>query len=278
VTDNERITHTAATSGTYYLIVLGYLETDSNLYDLRATVEGGGGGGECVADDAEPNENVDEAPFVEADLYAGLTLCANERDWYGVRLDAGDRLNAEIAFEASGGVDLDFFLYGRDGREELGVSNGTGDTERVALTAPATGTYYLQVLGYDGSQTSYDLLVDVCDNDVQDPNDDLDGAAPLEAGELGGLVLCPGEVDFYRFSVPAGGLGGVDLSSPGLAELELILYASDGTTVLDRGASANNRRTVIFAPEGDTEAFVKVVRATPSATSEDYALTVEIIP
>jgi hypothetical protein len=85
-------------------------------------------------------------------------------------------------------------------------------------------------------------------------------------------------VDFYRFSVPDGGVGGVDLSSPGLAELELILYASDGTTVLDRGASANNRRTVIFAPEGDTEAFVKVVRATPSAASEDYALTVEIIP
>lgn len=278
VTDDERITHTASESGTYYLIVLGYLETDSNLYRLRATVEGGGGGGECVADDAEPNENVDEAPFVEADLYAGLTLCANERDWYGVRLDAGDRLNAEIAFETSGGVDLDFFLYGRDGREELGVSNGTGETEQLALTAPATGTYYLQVLGYDGSQTSYDLLVDVCDNDAQDPNDDLDGAAPLEAGELGGLVLCPGEVDFYRFSVPDGGVGGVDLTSPGLAELELILYASDGTTVLDRGASANNRRTVIFAPEGDTEAFVKVVRATPSAASEDYALTVEIIP
>src|SRR5262249_34330140 len=66
--------------------------------------------------------------------------------------------SVSIAFTHSQG-DLDLKLYNSAGTQ-IGVSQGTGNSETISLNGLAAGTYYVQAYGYNGAQNpNYSLTV-----------------------------------------------------------------------------------------------------------------------
>ncbi len=115
----------------------------------------------CTADYLEPNDTAAVVPGYEPDVYDGLTLCANEVDYYGVNLDTADAVNVRILFsDAEGNLDLELLPPG--GGEALIASTTTTDDESVFYRALLPGKYLIRVFGRTSLDTaSYSLRISV---------------------------------------------------------------------------------------------------------------------
>ncbi|MBL6974631.1 MAG: PPC domain-containing protein [Deltaproteobacteria bacterium] len=111
---------------------------------------------ECT-DVFEGNDDRDHAAPVPLGAYPGLRICSGEEDWFAVTLDGNDR-TVLIAFETALG-DLDLELYGGDGNQ-IGFSNGTGDSESVDLDGQPAGTVFIRVFGYNNATNEYTLKIE----------------------------------------------------------------------------------------------------------------------
>lgn len=109
----------------------------------------------CTPDAFDPNETPQLAAALTSFPVAarGLSLCpsqAGDEDWYRLELLPGERVEAEIRFEAS---DLLLELVQSDGVTRACVnadgqrcfSDGFMDSERIGFTATSTASYFLRV-------------------------------------------------------------------------------------------------------------------------------------
>ncbi|MCB9527504.1 MAG: pre-peptidase C-terminal domain-containing protein [Myxococcales bacterium] len=196
----------------------------------------------CTPDVFEPNASPIEpgaAPRVAAIAegeHPGLFACRGDDDWYAVEVEAGQRLTARITY-AQGMGDLDLALYGPDGATLLDESRGIQGAEEVELLrAPAAGTWFVRVyLGGNGAGgNGYALSLtledaEACADDPYEPNGERLEGALLPDG-VHDLRLCPGDVDWFRFAIPAGNTVSWQVSS-GAAGVEIALYDQDGELI-----------------------------------------------
>jgi PKD repeat protein len=196
----------------------------------------------CTPDAFEPNASPFEtgatarvAPLAEGE-HEGLFACRRDDDWYAIEVEPGQRLTATITY-AQGMGDLDLALYGPDRTTLIDDSRGLLGGEQVELLrAPAAATYYLRVYlgGMGAGGNGYRLTValeeaEACADDPYEPNGDrLDGA--LLPDGVHDLRLCPGDVDWYRFAIPAGNTVSWQVSS-GAAGVLIALYDQDGVLI-----------------------------------------------
>jgi Cys-rich repeat protein len=195
--------------GTYYVRAFLPLPGEAVGYTLTTTIAEPAG---CV-DEFEPNNSLNEASLVGPGEYLGLTLCRDgaedEFDYFAVYLEAGDEITVDLAFLNALG-DIDVQLRGTDGVAILDNSSGRGDSEQVTATVAGDGYYYLRVrLFTQNVQNSYDMTITApdrtppeCANNDSEPNDLLGDATPL-GDETAEGTICPADVDYYRFTVPA---------------------------------------------------------------------------
>lgn len=214
----------------------------------------------CVDDAFEENDDLvsaSRAAVLRAGTYANLQICPFDADWYRVALPARAPLTATIRFAAGAG-DLDLRLLAADGFTELARSAGTGDTETVTATGgTADGTVYLVVTGKGNARNRYNLDLTVgdgpapCVGDRLEPNDTAVQAARVGVGTLDGLGVCPGDADWFRINVAERDTLSVTAEfTHALGDLDLELYASDGTTLLTaaRSRTAAPERVTYRAP------------------------------
>jgi hypothetical protein len=112
----------------------------------RCDLEDGGGSGGCT-DAFEPNDSRGTARTVTGTVN-DLRVCAADEDW--VRSTAGGTIRIEFTHSAG---DLDIVGYDAAG-SQVGVSQGTGNTEQV--TVPAGGS--VKIYGYAGAQGGYRVV------------------------------------------------------------------------------------------------------------------------
>jgi hypothetical protein len=143
-------------------------------------------GVDCTDDAFDPNDEVAEAATIPLPLSTtGLVLCPSSRfsnfedgdeDWFEVPVaTAGSRLQAEITFEQG---DLFLEILSPDGQTRACLntdtdrcfSDGFGPSERVELTVPAPGPYFLRVSSFYSAIPVEQLPPDV----------DVDSAYDLE--------------------------------------------------------------------------------------------------
>lgn len=174
----------------------------------------------------------------------------------------------------------------------------------VRFRAPAAGTYYIRVEGFFNNQTGpYAIaFADVTPNTydwVETFNDYLEVADVIPIAELGPSVGAAGTenpaVDFYSIDLNAGDIvvaSGVPLTNLptdwSIPNLNLIVYAADGTTVLlpsvnDQGANFpftsllnNGGATVRFRAASAGRYHFFVTEDVPSSSS--YSLFLARIP
>lgn len=133
----------------YYFGITNYSGSYNGTYSWL--VDGPSSG---PTDDAyEPNNSFGVAAnlgtLTSAKSITGLVM-ADSQDWFKFTMNgSGSSANyVRVSFQNASG-DLDMALYNAGGTR-VGLANGTGNTEQISLSGLASGTYYIQVYGYQG--------------------------------------------------------------------------------------------------------------------------------
>jgi hypothetical protein len=217
------------------------------------------------ATDFDPfNDNTSGASFLnfarENIIIGRGELSPGDLDYWGVNLSAGQSLL--IVTTPLGNVPFSFntpdtIVSVRNvGDAALAANDDAGNDSGFAairgsvlrFRAPAAGTYYIRVEGFNGNQTGpYAIAFADVTSSVADWsetfNDDLAFADVIPIAELGPSVGQAGTenpaVDFYSIDLNAGDIiiaSGVPLANLptdwSIPNLNLIVYATDGATIL----------------------------------------------
>lgn len=249
-TDGESISYVAPSAGTYYFVVYGFAGA-SAAYDMTVATSGSQGDTETLrvetatndtetaandSTDLEPNDDFDSAVTVSSGTYSDLAIDENDVDVYALGLDAGESLSVTVTFNHSEG-DLDAALVDATSRRTVAISESVTDNESISYVAPANGTYYLVVYGYQNATAPYNLSISqsgdaVADigtetpvdngtetpvdngtetpvdggNDTSDfePNDEFENATVIADGNYTDLAIGTGDLDVYAVDLATG--------------------------------------------------------------------------
>ena len=123
----------------------------------------------CGDDEAEPNDTLENAVPLETRRLFGLTICAGDEDWYRVTAPAGTLTEIKLVFSHKAG-NLDMLAYREDGEfirarwinypyQGLLISDFDVSGESVSFFSPEEKDYYIKVVGADGAENTYGLIV-----------------------------------------------------------------------------------------------------------------------
>lgn len=290
-----------AAPGNYYVRVAADDARTQTQYTLRLGRIPGVAG--CPADGFEGGAGNDDraaAPRVAPGEYPNLTLCGAEGDvdWYVLETGAPGDVTVEIQFaQAQADLELDVFyedaLVAENANEPAGHSHT--DHEQVALAARPAGRYFIRVMSLGAGNAAYTLRISaearvfVCDDDPDEPNDELEDATPLGSRPLDRATqwLCdrqPIESDWFEIDVPANTVRTVAATFlfGDDGDLALEVYDLDGMRLATTASIPRNisKQCVIIDPfRGDRFLFVRVVplninRAIEEDERLDYRLIV----
>jgi hypothetical protein len=223
-------------------------------------------------DDLAPNDVTERAAPIETGFTRdNLFLCAGSADWFRLTLSAQERVLVQLAANPAD-RDLDLLLLSEAG-EVVATSATESGEERLAYTAEAAGTYFVQVIGgfrdvevqYALSVTSQCRLdsqcgsnqacsaftgecVDLppperaCGADAFEPNDTDANAAMLDAdGPPIDAVACALSPDWYVLPAEAGDTWDVLLTFAQGEDLDFVVRdLSTGALVASATGDANS--------------------------------------
>lgn len=225
----------------------------------------------CQPDLDAPNGSQEEAVLIGEGERRDLVVCENEEKWYRLQLSEGDRISIAISADV-----LSISGFEAQFRTADGLVVATS-THEIKATINVTGDYFLRIRTRN-ERVHYSLNVLVskgrpCRNDSNEPNDEVHKATRLDAGSHPGLVICPGDVDWFEIEVPVGKGLTATLAQEELGNLEIELYDGDGTTRLDEDLSTSMEKKVEAARLDRGRAFLRV-RASDSRTENGYGLQI----
>ena len=148
-------------AGRYYLIlkldsdeVVPELSERNNLYLEPIEVLAA-----CLADLAEPNDFVFDAPLAADFSGVPLSICPGDQDWFEMRVVGNRAVSVQIAFSHAA-ADLDLYMFDEDG-VLVASSDTLADVESINYLPSAGGTRFVQVVAFDSSAAgSYVITVE----------------------------------------------------------------------------------------------------------------------
>ncbi len=185
----SRISYQFSASGTYYLEVEGYSFSDTGQYELHLTQ---------VADDYG-NDSATAEPVAIGDVVDGRIDYGDDTDFFAFDAVATGHYTFEVAL--TGLIDSMLWLYDQNGTTVIDwnddISYPDNLASQISWTAPASGTYYLEVLAFDYADIGDYQLSLTLENyvPVLDPIADLsliygqDGQVTLTSSDLDGETL-----------------------------------------------------------------------------------------
>jgi PGF-CTERM protein len=288
-TVNHRLTWEATSSQTVFLDIESDLSrqtsTVSVSYDL--SVQRG------ENDQFEPNGLQTQASSIGPGTYEGLTLLAEETDYYEISVPEGETLNVTATFGEDEAMDVVPELMLFDGNGDVIEFSGSSqesnssDTVHHRLTWQATEdqTVYLDVEStrskpQDDLSASYDMSVQRGKNDQLEPNGVRNKAPETPSGIYNGLTLLAEENDYYAISVSQGETVNVTatFSKDGDDTVEPELTLSDsngevldvsGTRLTTDGSDTVDYRLTWEAPDDQT-VYLRV-ESVLSASADDFS-------
>ena len=186
-------------------------------------------------DTAAPDDHGDDAPTATPisvpSMTAGDLENPGDVDFFSFSAIAGAEYNFATTLNSLGNSTL--ALYDTDGTSQLAFDDdsGPGLASLINWTAPAKGTYYLEV-GESGNNDTgtYSLDVDF----VDDHGNDSGSATPVLVPSLtDGIIEVNGDADYFSFTAVAGIPYKFETFADTLSDTTLTLYDTDGTSQLD---------------------------------------------
>lgn len=241
---------------------------------------------------AQPLTLVNGAAWVRANIYPG-----GDEDWYAIPLEAGDRVYAATnTSKPVASFDSVLTLLAPDGTTVIEEDDndgtfGASSSSIAGATAPASGTYFLRVRGFNAAVTirPYDLFVQVrrgSPTSETEPNNVPTGE-PLPASGWASGVILSGDNDAFTFNLNAGDTVFLSLDADpqrvggtrwnprlgfGLIDGGFILLANDGNT------TSPNSEAFFFTVRDPGSYLVYVDAASGAGPSADYHLSVSVFP
>jgi hypothetical protein len=177
-TSDEEI-NTCLKPATYFVKINGYGHAKSDyLFQFEKTPQSCNAA--CTDDAAEDDDNTSQARTTDYPMHTATNqqICANDDDWYNVRLFPGEKLTMDLTFmQATSANDIDLHLYlnGTDlwpcsvtapGTCSSAHGQSASANEHAVYEVPA-GTcmvgceYYVVVRGFDGATNAYGIALKV---------------------------------------------------------------------------------------------------------------------
>jgi len=271
VTATERVRHTPAAAGTYYLVVYGYgLEPLSLTYTLVTEL---GQPTVCTDDAAEENDTPGAAkPWNDTLESSVLQICGRDSDWYSFAVSCG--ANIEILLDIKDQADLDLYLY--DNPSATGTEVAAAFTEDalevIDWTAASSGQWVLEVVGYPAptAESRYELVIDVTGGCEDDGRGNTSRATAATTSGLASGTVCCGD-DWFRFAVTAGDKVTIDILPDGGA-VGAVAYAANGTTQLGSRDPSPSQSSLTFTATATGDAYLKVT----GAVGAEYVIDIGI--
>jgi len=278
-TDNEKITYTAGSTGTYAVRVRTFsppLFYKGNDYRLQITPS--------CPDDAFENDDTQgtatdvSIPFNETDLRS----CPTDDDYFSFDLTKGGEVQVDATFIDADG-DIDLTLFNSDGIT-VASAGSVSDNEKMTYAAPDTDVYTVRVHLFaatpdEGNQ--YELeIVTSCPDDSLEPNNSQGGSTPAGLPYANSdLRACPGDDDWFSFAVSVGEIITVDADFiDAKGDVNLQLYDPGGALV-DSSVTFTDDEHVSYVAE--TSGFYAVRAYMPGLTPHEgnqYDLTITASP
>ena len=269
----SRIFWEAPESGAYYLEVRGY---DVGSYTLTVSlpiddIDDGtivDDHGDDIYDATVAPVGVDVEGFMSSQYDTDyFRFTAEEGRLYQIDVSLGTLENSAVYLYDGDG----WFLYHND-------DHGDSLASRIFWLAPASGDYYLEVLGHDGAG-SYTLTISHSAI-VDDHGNDVEEATVVEvAVDVEGVIDYSGDSDYFRFTAVDGRLYQIDVSLGTLDNSFLTLLGPDGRALThndDNGDSLASRIFWLAPASGDYYLEVEANVWSPGWRTEvgSYTLTV----
>lgn len=178
-TSNEMVSQ-CLHAGTYYIRVYAWGAGTMNAYQLTYARVAGACPMVCTDDPREPDDDLMHARTISYPDFVstGNQICANDDDWYKVLMFNGEIATVDLTFNQMNSTqDLDLHWYNSAGTDLTPCSEAAPSTctaaqgqgvvsnEHYTFTAPAACstlcTYYVAVHGWNGSQNSYSIRIQV---------------------------------------------------------------------------------------------------------------------
>ncbi len=214
----------------------------------------------------EPNESLAAAATISTNTSVSAAITTTtDKDWYKFTLTGTNDLNITLTNLPA---DYDIVLYNSAGTEIKRSENGGTTSETITNTATAAGTYYLQVFGYNGANSTtvcYNLNAGATPVSTTCPstydvstNGTTSGAATIPFNtDVKGLISPSGDVDYYKFVITTGGTITITLTTLP-ADYDLRLYNSAGTLVQSSENGGTTSETISRTVTAGTY-YVRVV-------------------
>jgi hypothetical protein len=270
--------------GSYVVEVYGFLSAQ-NAYTVAASIV------TCTEDDFEPNDSAAAAVPVAGRALAAVR-CPADDDFWAIRLEAGDALDARLA-----GAGVTMSLVSSTGALQQGdVDDGAGGRRLQASGLPA-GRYALRVTGSGTAQASYTLTPTItpsparCVDDGAEPNNGSTDAFVLDSAsladgsyELSTLTICEGtgSTDTFFLDVPAARTVRVALDHVTTTDLDVEVLEKRGTSALYRSLASGDAFAGVLDNVGGvmnvgTRLLVRVTEfGTQPAAGLPYGLGIEL--
>jgi hypothetical protein len=221
----------------------------------------------CLADafDTAP------APSLPEGVTPDLRLCGGQADRFSVELAQGQGV-AVSARLMSASDPLTVTVEAPDGTT---LASGKGG---AAALSDSGGTCHVRIEPPGTAPVTYELttarLVEPCQADAWEPDDDPSQARDLAAGSID-AVLCPAEADHYRFHLDAGQAAEAILNfDASLADLDLALFREGQADPIRVSAGTLGAESVFIDTDAPRD-FVLAVRAT-GVGSAPYTLDLRV--
>jgi hypothetical protein len=152
VTNSETVTLNGLAAGNYYIRVFGYRGVTNPNYSLTINPP------RTIVDDAyEQNDTRatarDLGTLTTTTTISNLVM-ADSHDWYRFTMSGSGSTADYVSISSTiAQGDLDLELYDSGGTR-VSVSQSSTNNEQISLSGRAGGTYYVHVLGYNGSTNS----------------------------------------------------------------------------------------------------------------------------
>jgi hypothetical protein len=217
--------------------------------------------------------------------------CPGDDDFYALRLETGDVLDARLA-----GAGLSLSLLSSTG-SLLQADVAAGDERRVQASGLPAGRYVLRVTGAGTAQAAYTLSPTVtptparCVDDGAEPNNGsadafvLDSASLADGSyELSTLTICEGtgSTDTFFLDVPADRTVRVALDHVTTTDLDVEVLEKRGTSALYRSLASGDAFAGVLDNVGGvmnvgTRLLVRVTEfGTQPAAGLPYGLGIEL--
>lgn len=227
---------------------------NSTFSSAQFTTQSAGGG--CTTAN-EPNESLAAAATVATNTnISGAINTGADKDWYKFTLSATSNLNVTLSTLPA---DYDIILYNSAGTEIKRSELGGTSSETITNNNTAAGTYYLQVFGYNGANSTscYTLNIGAststgCQSSYDNNNETFGTAVSIPFNtDIKGLISPSGDNDYYKFVITNGGSITITLTTLP-ADYDIRLFNSAQTQVAISQKSGTNSETINYTASAGT--------------------------